>query len=169
MDTSPPYHDDLLGIVNSTQPASLLAVIPAHHPLNQSLAKTFIGEGYTVCTGHDVIAPAADIARSELAIVAHTLEFMDKRDAAVTIARLRDLYSKILYVVLPMGLQWPGLQSYWDHTDLIAFGLRLINRYAVGGRPVHLYHYDIYNYKTTPDWLNAKYWANPAMWDKSRW
>ncbi len=33
--------------------------------------------------------------------------------------------------------------------------------------PVYLF--DIETYKRTPDWLNARNWANPEMWDKHRW
>ncbi|MES1925471.1 hypothetical protein T31B1_09108 [Salinisphaera sp. T31B1] len=32
-----------------------------------------------------------------------------------------------------------------------------------------LYRYDIHDYKTTPDWLNKRYWANPERWDQERW
>lgn len=30
-------------------------------------------------------------------------------------------------------------------------------------------HFDIHQYKETPDWLNAKNWAHPERWDKERW
>lgn len=31
------------------------------------------------------------------------------------------------------------------------------------------FEFDIAHYKNTPDWLNAKGWANPQNWDKFRW
>jgi len=31
------------------------------------------------------------------------------------------------------------------------------------------YCFDIDHYKTTPDWLNPRHWANPELWDKYRW
>ncbi|MGD8939893.1 MAG: DUF6231 family protein [Gammaproteobacteria bacterium] len=34
---------------------------------------------------------------------------------------------------------------------------------------MHVYAFDIASYKTTPDWLNNKYWANPELWDKHWW
>ncbi|TKA91199.1 hypothetical protein FAZ79_01265 [Guyparkeria sp. SB14A] len=33
--------------------------------------------------------------------------------------------------------------------------------------PVYLF--DIKTYKHTPDWLNARNWANPELWGKYRW
>lgn len=32
-----------------------------------------------------------------------------------------------------------------------------------------VFGYDLYNYRQTPDWLNAKNWANPERFDKERW
>ena len=29
--------------------------------------------------------------------------------------------------------------------------------------------FDVGCYKSTPDWLNARHWANPQLWDKHRW
>jgi hypothetical protein len=29
--------------------------------------------------------------------------------------------------------------------------------------------FDVGSYKATPDWLNARHWANPQLWDKYRW
>ena len=29
--------------------------------------------------------------------------------------------------------------------------------------------FNILDYKQVPDWLNAKYWANPENWNKYRW
>lgn len=32
-----------------------------------------------------------------------------------------------------------------------------------------LWQFNILTYKQVPDWLNAKFWANPENWDKYRW
>jgi len=34
---------------------------------------------------------------------------------------------------------------------------------------VPVYLFDIETYKRTPDWLNARHWANPELWGKYRW
>ncbi|MFP4252452.1 MAG: DUF6231 family protein [Guyparkeria sp.] len=36
-----------------------------------------------------------------------------------------------------------------------------------GDEPMYLF--DIETYKRTPDWLNARNWANPELWGKYRW
>ena len=30
---------------------------------------------------------------------------------------------------------------------------------------LRIYFYDLATYKTVPDWLNARYWANPERWE----
>lgn len=35
--------------------------------------------------------------------------------------------------------------------------------------PEPVFNYDIRDYKHTPDWLNARNWANPELWGKYRW
>ena len=36
-------------------------------------------------------------------------------------------------------------------------------------RSLHLFSYDLQDYKQVPDWLNAKYWANPELFGKYWW
>lgn len=106
----------------------------------------------------------------DLAFVANTLERLPRAEGARLIAGLRDLYATRLYVLVPTGTAWDGqLDSLWSATDLIAYGLKASARYAIDGRPVQLFRHDLYDYKETPDWLNAKHWANPELWDKYRW
>lgn len=35
--------------------------------------------------------------------------------------------------------------------------------------PLISWQFNLYDYKQRPDWLNAKYWANPENFDKYRW
>ncbi|WP_019673061.1 DUF6231 family protein [Psychrobacter lutiphocae] len=34
---------------------------------------------------------------------------------------------------------------------------------------INCWQFNLYDYKARPDWLNAKYWANPENYDKYRW
>lgn len=34
---------------------------------------------------------------------------------------------------------------------------------------LQIWQFNLYDYKPRPDWLNAKYWANPENFDKYRW
>ncbi len=35
--------------------------------------------------------------------------------------------------------------------------------------PIKLWQFNLYDYKSLPNWLNSDYWANPENWDKQRW
>ena len=30
---------------------------------------------------------------------------------------------------------------------------------------LRIHYYDLDTYKTVPDWLNARFWANPERWE----
>jgi hypothetical protein len=30
---------------------------------------------------------------------------------------------------------------------------------------MRIYYYDLDTYKTVPDWLNSRHWANPERWE----
>lgn len=107
--------------------------------------------------------------RFDLAFVSHTLERLDKRQGEELVARLRDLLCRRLLLLVPIGPGWPGHRSVWEETDLLGLGLMHLGGYRYKGRPVHLYGYDIATYKTTPDWLNNRFWANPELFDKHWW
>lgn len=71
------------------------------------------------------------------------------------LASLRDRGNRPVVVHLDESLD--------DRMKMIALGYQS----ADGDETVYLF--DIHDYKETPDWLNARHWANPEMWDKYRW
>lgn len=123
----------------------------------------------TTVSALDVGSRIGELERHDIALVANTFEHLPKAQAGVLISRLRDLCSERLYVLLPNGEHWEGHRSSWTIVDMLAYGLSAAGRYTVAGKPVRLYRHDLYDYKQTPDWLNAKNWANPELWDKFRW
>jgi hypothetical protein len=105
----------------------------------------------------------------EFAIVSNCIEHLEKASAEHLLARLRDIHTKKLVIVVPIGEQWKNHTSHWEETDLLALGFILKADLTVDHKPVHVYAFDITSYKTTPDWLNSKYWANPELWNKYWW
>ncbi|WP_455210122.1 DUF6231 family protein [Kaarinaea lacus] len=105
----------------------------------------------------------------DFAIVANSIEHLDSASAEHLLARLRDIQTKKLLLVVPIGTQWENHASYWEETDLLALGFILKANITVNKKPLHIYAFDIATYKTTPDWLNNKYWANPELWDRFWW
>ena len=71
------------------------------------------------------------------------------------ITRLRDLHARQVIVV-----------SDPQHTEsLRALGFTQFETLA----DHNIWQFNILSYKQVPDWLNAKYWANPQNWGKYRW
>lgn len=112
-------------------------------------------------------APSAQLGRFEMAVVSHVLEYFDRDTAQHLIARLRDVHAQRLIIALSTddSVEASGLGK----NDMLALGLVQVGTYENDGRAVNLYGFDIDTYKTTPDWLNADYWANPELFDKCWW
>ncbi len=107
--------------------------------------------------------------RHDLAFISHVLEKMPKAAAEQLLARLRDVHCHRLIIVVPIGTDWPQHTSFWQRNDLLALGFTLVGEFEHDGRPVDIFAFDIASYKTTPDWLNSKYWANPELFGKYWW
>ena len=71
------------------------------------------------------------------------------------LASLRDRGNRPVVVQLDEAID--------DRLKMIALGYRAAKDVEA------VYLFDIHDYKETPDWLNARHWANPEMWDKYRW
>ena len=74
------------------------------------------------------------------------------------IVKLRDLWAKRIVICAEIG----------DAKLMRALGFQQLLDYQLGEQQ-SLWLFNILSYKQVPDWLNAKYWANPENWDKYRW
>lgn len=83
---------------------------------------------------------------------------MDKAGAEALVAQLRDISARRILWLLDRD-------AAWSRNELLALGFRLLDQAS----EQRLYGYDIDNYKTTPDWLSPRHWANPELWNKFRW
>lgn len=148
---------DLQRIAAELAPCSMLLVAPPSHLLAGPLAG--LGD---LC---HLDAPALldrpdDLPRQRLGLVTDTLEHLSATQGEALLALLRDRLAETLYC-LAEPEQWPPAR-------MLALGLRPLGTYPQGSG-VALYHFDLYDYKRTPDWLNPRHWANPERWDKHRW
>lgn len=109
------------------------------------------------------------LGRYDLVIVSRTIESMPRSDAIHLIARLRDIHSRRLVLFVPIGDDWPDSVSHWYKRDLLALGMVQMAEHKQGNNPIHIYGYDILTYKTRPDWLNSRFWANPNLFNKYWW
>ncbi len=160
---------ELRSLIQQFQPQQILSI----GPVGQELFASYLAE-CQACTLHEVIdAPTLKqldkYGRYDLVFVSHVLENMPKPRAEQLIARLRDLHGDRLIIVLPIGKDWPKHTSYWQQTDMLGLGFSQVAEFQYQQHLVHIYAFDIASYKTTPDWLNNKYWANPEMFGKHWW
>ena len=107
------------------------------------------------------------LGRYDLAFVSETLEHLPSDAAGVLLGSVRDLHAKALLVLVSLG--HAGYGTRWRDADLLGYGLERIGEYLVQGQRLALYRFDLYDYKTPPDWLNSQYWAHPELWGKHRW
>lgn len=159
---------DLQTLIESVQPASLLLVAGArdYAPLVNEAA----GDCRTQHVDRDTLCGQLDeLAIFDVVLLAGVLENLARYEAETLIGRLRDLHSRHLFMFVRMGNGWSDLKSHWRRNDLLAYGFSLHGRYKENDREYHLYRFELETYKTTPEWLNSQYWANPELFDKFRW
>ena len=152
--SDPAWLDALLGRLADEAPARVLLVAAPDHPLRAALAARVPNAALDVAA-----ADALPAQRYEVALVAATLEALAPAAARELLAALRDRLAA--HVVLWLDTA----RAPVDEEALRALGYRILARdgtQLLGG-------FDLYDYKDRPDWLNAKYWAHPELWEKYRW
>ncbi len=111
-------------------------------------------------------AGLAALPRQSLAVLVDPLAALPRREAEALLAALRDLHAEALLLLTPLqAAEGEG----WTAADLLALGLRQVAATRHGGRDWRLCHFNLYDYKVTPDWFNPRFWAHPERWDKDWW
>ena len=105
------------------------------------------------------------LGRFDLVVLRGVLERLDEASGAHLMARLRDVHTHLLCVVLDDM----GQDARWTRDALVAMGLAHWSTERVQAADVDVFGFDLGTYKKTPDWLNARHWAHPEHWDKYRW
>lgn len=160
---------ELQALIHQFQPQQILSIGPAGQELFTSYLAGCPECSLQECISVPTLEQLDGYGRYDLVFVSHVLESMPKSQAEQLIARLRDLHSERLIIVLPIGKDWPGHASHWQQTDMLGLGFSRVAKFQYKQHLVHIYAFDIASYKTTPEWLNGKYWANPEMFDKYWW
>lgn len=132
--------------LNAAQPASVCAL--------DNAALTTAREALPVAA---VAPPGARPAQPcALALGIDVLSGLDARAAESFIHRTR------LYVA-PRLLLVAHADCALDEAAFLALGFELAAHDAAAR--VRLHAFDLDTYKTVPDWLNARFWANPERWE----
>ncbi len=101
--------------------------------------------------------------RFDLALVVDCLEHLPKRQALELLGGIRNLNASRLAVLVDLQA------CAWQDTDFFALAMRASERFRRAEQTLSLFTYDLLDYKQVPDWLNAKFWANPEMFGKYWW
>ncbi|ENQ1002264.1 hypothetical protein ACENXH_000439 [Pseudomonas aeruginosa] len=101
--------------------------------------------------------------RFDLALFVDCLEHLPQRTGLQLLAGVRNLNASRVAVLVDLEA------SDWQETDFFALAMQNSERFQREGQTLTLYTYDLYEYKQVPDWLNAKFWANPENFGKYWW
>lgn len=134
--------DPLFFELTQRQPARLLAEGAAA----QSLLLPYLAT-HPECKLITVAEPA-DVAVAQI-----DAQFA-KAESFALIGRLKQVSPAVLVVA--------GDDPPLNFSDFLSLGMqRLVEADAHGHA---LYLFDLHTYKPAPDWLNARFWANPERW-----
>lgn len=152
----------LAALLELQKPAKLLLVGESDLPAISAYCANHT-DSQLIQTTADSFQVEAAAQRFDLAIVADCLEHLPKRKALQLIAGIRNLNANRLAVMV-------DLQACdWQESDFYALAMQASERFQRGEQTLTLFTYDLYDYKQVPDWLNAKFWANPQHFGKYWW
>ena len=105
------------------------------------------------------------LGRFDFIVIFDSFSSIAKQTTEQMISRLRDLHAKLLWVMINDDEDAEGYRKQ----DAVAQGFRLVDPNQFGKKALCWYEFSLHFYKPVPQWLNAKNWANPDQWNKSRW
>lgn len=159
--TRTPQHA-LAALLELYAPQRLLVVGASHYP---ALA-AFQSAHPDVLIAHTPpgVLPA-DLAaqRFDLALVVDCLEHLPKRAGLELLGGIRNLNASRIAVLADLAA------CDWKETDFFALALQSNERFQRDEQVLTLFTYDLREYKQVPDWLNARFWANPENFGKYWW
>jgi DNA-binding transcriptional LysR family regulator len=101
--------------------------------------------------------------RFDLALVVDCLEHISKRQGLELLGGIRNLNASRIAVLADLHA------AQWQTTDFYSLALQLSERFKRDDQVLTLFTYDLREYKQVPDWLNARFWANPENFGKYWW
>jgi hypothetical protein len=109
------------------------------------------------------LPPELAAQRFDLALVVDCLEHIPKREGLELLGGIRNLNASRIAVLADLEA------AQWKTTDFYSLALQLSERFARDDQVLNLFTYDLREYKQVPDWLNARFWANPENFGKYWW
>lgn len=109
------------------------------------------------------LPPELAAQRFDLALVVDCLEHLPKRTGLELLGGIRNLNASRIAVLADLTV------CDWKDTDFFALALQSNERFQRDKQVLTLFTYDLREYKQVPDWLNARFWANPENFGKYWW
>ncbi|MFI7856235.1 DUF6231 family protein [Pseudomonas promysalinigenes] len=101
--------------------------------------------------------------RFDLAVLVDCLEHLPKRTGLQLLGGIRNLNASRVAVLADLPA------CGWRDTDFFSLALSASEKFRRDQQVLSLFTYDLHDYKQVPDWLNAKFWANPENFGKYWW
>ncbi|KAF1054092.1 MAG: hypothetical protein GAK43_01079 [Stenotrophomonas maltophilia] len=101
--------------------------------------------------------------RYDLALLADCLEHLPRREALQLVGGIRNLNASRVAVLVDLDA------AHAVDSDFYSLAMQASERFQREGQTLTLFTYDLREYKQVPDWLNAKFWANPQNFGKYWW
>ena len=152
----------LAALLERCAPERLLVIGASSFPALQAFQDAHPGTHIAHCTAGPLPAELA-AQRFDLALVVDCLEHIPKREGLQLLGGIRNLNASRIAVLA--NLQACG----WQTTDFYSLALQTSERFARDAQVLTLFTYDLREYKQVPDWLNARFWANPENFGKYWW
>lgn len=151
--------DQLRDAVATAQDSGALVITD-----DDALSTPLSAETVAIIAARDAQAGLDNLPHVQLAVVDGAAAFADEAAAIQLVSRLRDVCaSRVLVIGAPQSGALLGRQQ------LIGLGFRRWETTGEGDNRRRWYEFSLADYKVTPDWLNARHWANPELWDRYRW
>jgi phospholipid N-methyltransferase len=152
----------LAALLEQHQPAHLLLVSESDLPAISAYSANHPDSQVIRATAADFQQNLAD-RRFDLAIIANCLEHLPKRQALELIGGIRNLNTNRMAVLIDLDA------CDWKEADFYSLAMQASESFTREAQTLTLFTYDLHSYKQIPDWLNAKFWANPQHFGKYWW
>jgi hypothetical protein len=152
----------LAALLDHYLPSRLLVISKSEMPAVQAFKNV---HDDCVLTQETAGALEESVARQryDLAIIADCLEHLPHREGQQLLGGIRNLNASRVAVLIDLAA------SRWQATDFYALAMQQSERFQRDQQVLTLFTYDLHDYKQVPDWLNARFWANPELFGKYWW
>ena len=159
--TRTPQHA-LAALLDRYAPQRLLVVGASHFPALQAFQQAHPDAQVSLATPGPLPEDLA-CQRFDLALVVDCLEHLPKKAALELLGGIRNLNASRLAVLADLTA------CDWKETDFFALALQNNESFQRDDQILTLFTYDLREYTQVPDWLNARFWANPENFGKYWW